>query len=139
MKRIAITRFEPTPAPLGRARSALSSSYDRFSGGSRWQPGAIWSRFSAGQDGRPRVRPRRRKADAAALRPTDTRPISGKLVRSFSVAGTVRVATLTEREFRVSALFFFFFHSRRRVEATYEAVSGKRSVWPKGMPRRCGE
>jgi 1-deoxy-D-xylulose-5-phosphate reductoisomerase len=121
MKKIAILG---STGSIGRSTLSVVESFpDRFQVVSLAAGGNLDLAFEQGKRWKPRVMSMATEADAAALRWRLIQADHGEIEVVFGSAGTVRVATLTEADFVVSAIV-----GVAGLEATYEAVRAGKSI-----------
>jgi len=121
MKRIAILG---STGSIGRSTLSVVESFpDRFQVVSLAAGSNLDAAFAQAKTWRPRVVSMAKEADAAALRTRLIQADLGEIEVVFGSAGTVRVATLTEANFVVSAIV-----GVAGLEATYEAVCAGKTI-----------
>jgi len=121
MKRIAILG---STGSIGRSTLSVVESFpDRFQVVSLAAGTNLDAAFEQARKWKPRVVSMAKESDAAALRTRLIQADLGEIEVVFGSAGTVRVATLTEANFVVSAIV-----GVAGLEATYEAVCAGKSI-----------
>lgn len=121
MKKIAILG---STGSIGRSTLSVVESFpERFEVVSLAAGSNLDLAFEQGKRWKPRIMSMATEPDAAALRTRLIRADLGEIEVVFGSAGTVRVATLTEANFVVSAIV-----GVAGLEATYEAVRAGKSI-----------
>src|ERR1700686_607873 len=121
MKRIAILG---STGSIGRSTLSVAESYpERFQIVTLAAGSNLEAAFEQAQRWRPRVISMGTEADADALRIRLKKQGLGEIEVVFGTPGTIRVATLTEANFVVSAIV-----GVAGLEATYEAVRAGKSI-----------
>ena len=121
MKKIAILG---STGSIGRSTLSVVESFpERFEIVSLAAGSNLDLAFEQGKRWKPRIMSMATEADAAALRTRLIHADLGEIEVVFGSAGTVRVATLTEANFVVSAIV-----GVAGLEATYEAVCAGKSI-----------